>query len=273
MQSTGAFRYRLTSINSAGLESDPGNEVDSPAVVFDVAFTFGADVLDTPTALALGPAGGRLVAADTTLRELHAFALDGRHTRTLHSYPDGNRADPRGLGFSADGSRLYVTDATLKQCLILDANWQITGRFGTPGKNPGEFESPAAVLCTADRVLVADASTARCRPSPRWGSSCAPWLGGQRGRAVRRAGRAAARPGARIYASDADNDRVQLFRGRTAFEKLLDIRPPTAGRCSPPTAWPRISAAGSTFPIRETTAWTSSTTAASSCSTSAPTVG
>ncbi len=231
LNSTGAFRYRVTSINSAGLESDPGNEVDSPAVVFDVAFSFGADVLDSPTALALDPAGGRLIVADTALRELHAFALDGRHTRTLHSYPDGNRADPRGLGFNADGSRLYVTDGTLKQCLILDADWKLSGQFGTPGKNAGEFESPAAVLVTADRVLVADATNSTLQAFTPLGVYLrTAATGGSADGQFDAPSALLLGQGARIYAADANNNRVQIFKGGDlAFEKLLDYPPADGG--------------------------------------------
>ena len=136
----------MTSVNSAGIESDPGNEVDSPAVVFDVAFTFGADVLDTPTALALDPAAS----AWSSLTPRCTNCMFSPWMAGTRGPAQLSRWQPRRsarLGFNADGSRLYVTDATLKQCLILDADWQITGRFGTPGKNPGS--SRALPPCSA----------------------------------------------------------------------------------------------------------------------------
>jgi DNA-binding beta-propeller fold protein YncE len=227
----GAFRYRLTSVNSAGIESDPGNDVDSPAVAFDVAFTFGKGVLDTPAAIAIDASRDRLVVSDTALHQLHVYDLAGTHKLQLEHYPGGHALDARGLAYNADGTRLYVADGASKGCRILDQDWNLTGKFGTAGKNPGEFESPSAAVVLGDRVLVADASNSTLQVFTPLGVylSTAATQGTADGLldapSVMLLG-----TGGTVFVSDTNNNRIQTFKAADAsFDKVLDYPPADGG--------------------------------------------
>lgn len=231
LSAPGAFSYRVTSINSSGIESDPSNEVDSPAVVFDVAFTFGAGVLDTPAAIAIDTSRNRLVVSDTALHELHVYDLAGIHQMNLARYPGGYAMDARGLAYNADGTRLYVADGASKKCLILDQDWSLSGQFGTPGKDPGEFESPSAVVVLGDRVLVADASNSTLQVFTPLGVylSTAATQGATDG-LLDAPSALLLGQGGKVFLSDTNNNRVQLFKAADAsFDKVLDYAPADGG--------------------------------------------
>jgi DNA-binding beta-propeller fold protein YncE len=231
LSSPGGYRYRVTSVNTAGVESDPSAVVESPAVDFDVAFTFGAGTLSTPLVLALDASRDRLVIADTGLEQLEVYNLSGVHQSTLEQYPGGTAMDPRGLAYNADGSKLYVTDGTRAQCRILDPDWKAVGAFGSLGKDPGEFETPGAVLAAGDKVLVADVSASTIQAFTPLGvylktiatqgstgglfDSPAALLLGDAGR---------------LFASDANNNRVQAFKGEDlTFDSVIDYTPEDGG--------------------------------------------
>lgn len=231
LKATGAFRYRVTSVNSSGIESDPSNEVDSPAVVFDVAFTFGKGVLDTPSALAIDSSRDRLVVADTASHQLHVYDLAGKHQSQLEQYPGGRAMDPRGLAYNADGSGLYVVDGTTQDCRVFDPDWKLTGRFGTPGKDPGEFEAPSAVVVVGDTVLVADSSNSTLQVFTPLGVylSTAATQGATDGLLDAPSALLLGK-GGKVYISDANNNRVQSFKAAdVSFDKVLDYTPADGG--------------------------------------------
>lgn len=231
LKSTGAFRYRVTSVNSSGIESDPSNELESPAVVFDVAFTFGRGVLDTPTAVVIDASRNRLVVADTALHELHVYDLTGKHVSTLTQYPGGHELDARGLAYNADKTRLYVVDGADRACRILDPDWKLTGLFGTPGKDPGEFEYPSAAVVLDDRVLIADSSNSTLQVFTPLGVflSTAATQGATDGLLDAPSALLLGK-GGKVFVSDTNNNRIQTFKAADAsFDKVLDYAPEDGG--------------------------------------------
>jgi len=232
----GAFRYRLTAVGVNGLESEPGEIVESPAIEFDLLFTFGEDVLAAPTVLALNPATGLLVACDPSLDRLSVFNLDGQLVRHLRSYGSFDVLDPRGLAFSADGQQLYVTDAGYSVCFILDAQYMVAGAFGNPGTLAGQFLEPTGVAVLGDRVLVADAQRGEIQAFTPLGVYL----------------RLVARPGVAegefagptymlradtggLWVSDTGNGRVQGLAADYAFESLLQLDIADGGPLLSPT--------------------------------------
>ena len=152
----GAVSFRVTSVNVGEIESDPSAVLSSPAVDFDVAFTFGESELESPQTLALDAARERLLVADPGAHCVHVYTLAGVRLQTLTHYPSGTALDPWGIALSPDETRLYISHGELHHCAIFDADYALTGMFGSQGSGPGEFDTPGAIAAAGDRVIVAD---------------------------------------------------------------------------------------------------------------------
>lgn len=171
LSSAGGCRYRVTSVNTAGVESDPSAVVESPAVDFDVAFTFGAGTLNTPLALALDASRNRLVIADAGLKRLEVYDLSGVHQSTLAQYPGGVAMNHAAWPTTPTGA-----SCTLSMARGRSAGFSIpTGtppapsarRARTPASSRRRGQSPwPGTKCSSPTL-----ARARCRPSRRWAST------------------------------------------------------------------------------------------------------
>lgn len=167
----GGYAYAVSAVapdalGEPGLESELSAPVQSPAIVFDLAFTFGSDRLEYPYALALDSAGGRLFIADpgvnptlTSHGQIWVYALDGGYMGRIDGYSEISAVTPRGICFDPVNDRLYVADAGRDFVYLLDAGaagYPRRGRFGSTGSGPGEFLAPFCVARLGDKLIVGD---------------------------------------------------------------------------------------------------------------------
>jgi hypothetical protein len=153
----GAYRYRITTVNTGQLESEPSAIIESAAVDFDLYFSFGLDRLVTPLDIEISPAGDLLAVADPPAHCVWLYHLDGTYQGRVNRYGPVAAQRPVSVAFSTDGAELYIADRDLFSVFILDAaSLGLTSRFGTEGSGPGEFTGLYNLAVTYDAELIGD---------------------------------------------------------------------------------------------------------------------
>jgi DNA-binding beta-propeller fold protein YncE len=232
----GGYRYRLTALNSTGLESSPSPIRESPNVDFDLIDSFGADRLNTPTALALDSSAGLLFVADPPAMRVYAYGLDGALQATYTAYKPGVAVDtPLALALAPDSSKLYVADSGHQKVYIVDPQFNYAGEFGGAGAGPGQFERPLAVDAFGDKVLVGDWDTGRVQSFTPLGvylSTLA--TAGTGGGQFAQASALLATADGGLLASDGGNNRLEQFGNDLAYKADIVLDPADGG----PLAWP-----------------------------------
>jgi DNA-binding beta-propeller fold protein YncE len=99
-----------------------------------------------PRAIVATPEG-RIFVADKTGR-IQRFGASGQF-ETSWETPAHKAGFPVGMGLAPDG-RVFVADTHYNQVLIYDQDGNLLGKFGKPGRGPGEFEMPTDVAIDHD---------------------------------------------------------------------------------------------------------------------------
>lgn len=176
----------------------------------------GRDVLQRPTGLAINPATGELLVADTLAGQIVIFDTGSlKVSRLVGRKGEKNRTFnfPTSVTVSAAG-KVFVTDSMNFRIQMLGPDFGYLGSFGQVGDMPGHFSRPKGVAVDSDgHVYVVDALFDNVQI-----------FDGQ-GRLLLAFGSPGAAPGQfwlpneifidgqdRIYVSDAYNQRIQVFQ-------------------------------------------------------------
>ncbi|MCH7471748.1 hypothetical protein IIA79_02210 [bacterium] len=222
----GGYLYRVTSVNDSGMESEPSAEVQSPAVDFDIAFTFGENELDSPISLAVDETGRLIYIADAGKQQVKVFSLDGAFISSIAKYGVKPARQPSSVDFDADGNLLYIVEQGFWSVFILDADndYSLVGTFGTEGEAPREFLAPSAVLALAGQVLVADSALSTIQSFTPLGvyldTIALPGAG--EGQLDGPASLAHGGSGS-VLIADTNNGRVQVFSQELVFESSVEL--------------------------------------------------
>lgn len=93
--------------------------------------------------------------SDSWLNQVYLFGPGGKLKMTLQK-PGGFRR-PTGLAFDSVRKRLYVVDTLANEVLSFDLSGRLTGRFGSPGTDAGEFNYPTQIFVGGNgRLYVTD---------------------------------------------------------------------------------------------------------------------
>jgi len=242
LASPGAYEYYLTTVNSAGLESEPTPVLSSPAVDFDLLTSFGRDRLVAPGQLALNAAAGLLLIADDGAHCVWVYDLDGSYLSRIRTFDKVNLLEPRGVAFSPDGTRIYVSDSARAHVFIYDSNYHEVGLFGTPGSGPGEFQR-AGALCVVDDaaligdvVLVSDEQLSTVQSFTGLGVflETVAVSGTDSGQLAAPGGMLYVPASGEVLVSDSANARVQVFNSDYEYDSLLELAAADGGPLSAP---------------------------------------
>lgn len=240
----GGYAYAISavapdSLGAPGLESALSAAVESPAIVFDLAFTFGSDRLEYPYALALDSAGGRLFIADPGISptlgsqgQIWVYALDGGYIGRIDGYSEISAVTPRGICFDPVYERLYIADAGRDFVYLLDAGaagYPRTGRFGSTGSGPGEFLAPYCVTRLGDKLIVGDRVNSQLQSFTPLGVYLSTFagLGALNGQVDGPRVLLALQSG-KLAIADDGNDRVQIYSELLEYEATV-ILPTSSG--------------------------------------------
>jgi DNA-binding beta-propeller fold protein YncE len=69
---------------------------------------------------------------------------------------DGHLQRPTGLAFDPDRGLLFVADTVAGDIKVYDATGKLVNNFGSPGTEPGEFNSPTYLAFSGGRLYVSD---------------------------------------------------------------------------------------------------------------------
>lgn len=131
---------------------------------------------------------GNLWLTDVALHQVVKLAPDGRILLTL-----GTRAEPGAdgshfnrptqVGFAGDGTILVADGYRNTRIARFSADGRFLGQWGTPGKGPGQFNTPHAIAIDAvGKIYVADRNNDRVQVFNSEGQPLAIWASPQIGR-------------------------------------------------------------------------------------------
>lgn len=146
----------------------------------------------------------RVQVFDQTGRYLFEFATFGEH---------GKLSRPQSLAFDAEGKRLYIADACNHRIVVVDAQGEWLGEFGSAGRGFGQLTYPYGLTLLRDgSILVAEFGNNRLqrfsaegKPLGIYGS-----IGRAQGQLQYPWGVAATAD--RVFVLDSGNNRVQVIR-------------------------------------------------------------
>jgi DNA-binding beta-propeller fold protein YncE len=164
-----------------------------------------------PRDVDIGP-DGILHVVDRTAT-VHRLFPDGRLIASL-PMPERERGNPQGLSVAPDG-RILVADTHYNRVVILSPQGECLARFGSFGRNEGEFIYPTAVVMTPEGELAVAEYGGNDRiqvfgPDFRVRRTIGK-LGKGPGEFSRPSGMCLGADGL-LYVADACNHRVQVFR-------------------------------------------------------------
>jgi DNA-binding beta-propeller fold protein YncE len=167
-------------------------------------------------------AQGFIYVADTWKSRIVKLSPDGTELLVLPN-PSGNYYAPRDITISAAG-HIFVANTGRAQVVHYDSNGRIVAEWGAPGKEPGQFNEPLALVVGGSEVYVADYLNARIQVFSEQGKflrmwPVGPWQGASAG----------ARPGlafhaGRVYAASTATNSILVFS--TKGETLGTIQAP-----------------------------------------------
>jgi outer membrane protein assembly factor BamB len=120
--------------------------------------TFGSNPgqFAEPVALVVGP-DDVIYVLDDVRNVFLSFDRDGNFLKEFNAYPNarGGHASTNGIAIDAAGN-LYITQLNPWQVTRFDGDGNVTGVFGSPGHNPGQFgEQPGGIAADAQgRVFI-----------------------------------------------------------------------------------------------------------------------
>lgn len=220
----GAYRYRLTAVNSTGLESEPGPVLDSPAVEFDLIAQIRHPRLRQPASLCWDSAAERLLVADPQASRVFSFNADGSFNSELAYYRNGLiMLEPAAVACAPDSQRVYIADAARRRVYVLDQDLKYLGEFGSRGGGPGEFERPAAISAERDRVIVADSASGSLQVFTPLGVYLRSLELPEAEDSVHSPAALLALTSGRLLAADAAGGRLLQFDAQLSFDTLLGL--------------------------------------------------
>jgi DNA-binding beta-propeller fold protein YncE len=103
-----------------------------------------------------------IYAVDAFNNRIQVFSDDGKFLRVLRLPDNSAPFDyPYDIRSTPDG-RLYVIENKAGRLTVLKESGELIGRFGVPGRGPGEFVTPWGLTVLSDgRILVADTGNHR----------------------------------------------------------------------------------------------------------------
>lgn len=122
---------------------------------------WGADRFVMPHGLTVDK-GGNLWLTDVALQQVFKFSPDGKLLLTLGEArvagnDDGHFNRPTQVQVTADGTVLVADGYINTRIARFDPDGRFLGQWGTPGRGPGQFDHPHAIVIDhAGRVYVAD---------------------------------------------------------------------------------------------------------------------
>lgn len=131
---------------------------------------------------------GNLWATDVALHQVIKLAPDGRVLMTLGTRgepgSDGQHFNrPTQVGFAKDGTILIADGYRNTRIARFSAEGRFLGQWGTPGKGPGQFNTPHGIaIDAAGKVYVADRQNDRVQVFSPEGQPLAIWSSPQIGR-------------------------------------------------------------------------------------------
>ncbi len=146
-----------------------------------------AGVFAMPHGLSVDP-DGNLWATDVALHQVIKLSPDGRVLLTLGTRgepgDDGQHFNrPTQVGFARDGTILVADGYRNTRIARFSADGQFLGQWGTPGKGPGQFNTPHGIaIDAAGQVYVADRQNDRVQVFAPDGKLLAIWSSPQIGR-------------------------------------------------------------------------------------------
>ncbi len=136
----------------------PRHEVVALDLAGGAATRFGAEALESPSAIAATPEGHLLV-ADALSARVVRFAPDGRVLGTLggRAPEGGGLLRPRGVAADAAG-RVFVLDGAEDRLALFGPDGRLIAHLGEHGEAPGRFSQAAGLALAGARLGVADAA-------------------------------------------------------------------------------------------------------------------
>jgi DNA-binding beta-propeller fold protein YncE len=158
---------------------------------------------------------GTIYITDSQLGKIYCYRLGDDRLTEFHTV---NLSRPTGIAYSRHYQQLYVADSLAQQIVVLGLDGHERFRFGSQGREPGQFNAPTAISVNRKgEVLVTDALNGRIQIFAADGHFIRQFgrPGDTSGSFAKPKGIAADSDG-NIYVCDALFDAVQIFdpRGR-----------------------------------------------------------
>jgi hypothetical protein len=113
----------------------------------------------------LADSRGRIVVADMGNHRVQIFNAEGTHLVSFGDAIDPPLAFPFDIALGP-GESILTIDYGTHRLSRFDAEGRLLSTFGSPGRTPGQFNSPRGVAATADWIFVADTENHRVQRIP-----------------------------------------------------------------------------------------------------------
>ena len=210
----------------------------------------------SPFGIAVDEAGNVYV-VDTSNDRVQVFSSSGQLLNTwgTEGSKDGQFSNPFGIALDATGV-VYVADSGNDRVQVFSSSGQFLNSWGSEGSEDGQFRFPRGIMVDgAGIVYVADTGNNRVQvfrssgqPLKTWGTE-----GGEDGQFRTPWGIAVS--GGKVYATDSENHRMQVFSaGEPPPAPTMPPTPTTTAQVAPPapTRTPTPSARRTPAPLTPT---------------------